>query len=49
MIINSKGSKMATIFVPKYYPLCGTSMIKLISLSGYDDEVVRKFKVSLLT
>lgn len=45
ILINSKSSKIATAFVPKYYPLCGTSMIKLISLTGYDDDVARKFKI----
>jgi hypothetical protein len=38
-------TKVATILIPQYYPLSGTSSLKLISLKGYNDSIVKKFKV----
>ena len=39
------GTSMATILLPKYYPLIGTSRIKLLSFKGRVDSAVKKFKV----
>lgn len=47
--IGAQASKQATIVLPLYYPLCGTSNIKLTSLSGYegsnDDSLIKNFTV----
>ncbi len=48
ILLNSKASKMATITLPKYYPFSGTSRIKLINLTGYEDTVVKQFTVKFL-
>ncbi|RNA12304.1 hypothetical protein BpHYR1_005007 [Brachionus plicatilis] len=44
-IEGSQSSKMATILLPKHYPLCDQSLIKLTSLSGYDDADIKNFKI----
>lgn len=49
ILINSKSSKIATIFLPKHYPLCDQSLIKLISLSEYDNNDIKNFKVIFIT
>lgn len=46
ILINSKSSKMATVVLPKLYPLCDPSLIKLISLSGYNNSDIINFKIS---
>jgi hypothetical protein len=45
ILIINKASKTATIVLPKYYPFCGTSMIKVTSLTGYDSSTIKNFKV----
>ncbi|CAF0724731.1 unnamed protein product [Brachionus calyciflorus] len=45
ILINSKSSKRATVVFPKHYPLCDQSLIKLISLSGYEDSAIKNFKI----
>jgi len=45
IIIDTKATKMATIVLPKYYPLCGTSMIKLTSLTGYENSTIKNFRI----
>lgn len=46
IMINA--TTIATIVLPSYYPFCGTQMIKLISMSGYDNEEIKKFRVRIV-
>lgn len=48
--IDGQSSKQASIVLPIYYPLCGTSYIKLTSLKGYnnleaDDPRIKNFNI----
>lgn len=42
IILDSK-SKMANIVLPTYYPLTGTSRIKLININGFESSEIKKF------
>jgi len=44
-ILLNSSSKKAQIQLPKFYPFAGTSKIKLVSLTGYDEARVRDFKI----
>jgi hypothetical protein len=47
ILVDPKGSKMATIMLPKYYPLSGTSRIQIMKISGHEDSEVKKYQVIL--
>ena len=38
--------KIAKFKLPKYYPFVGTSKIKVLSISDYDQSKARAFKVN---
>lgn len=46
ILINSSSSKMATIVLPKFYPLTGTNQIKLIRLTRHEDKDIQKFSIA---
>ena len=36
---------MATLLLPKYYPLTGNSVLRLTSLSDYESSQIKDFQV----